>query len=69
MWKLSWTDNLIFILILREFSWHFHGILMESSETFQQDYLQINEKLMENPAFFIVLSFFILPPYYDSNKL
>ena len=66
MWKLSWTDNLICILILREFSWHFHGILMESSETFQQDYLQINEKLMENPAFFIVLLFFILPPYYDT---
>ena len=40
---------------------------MESSETFQQDHLQvINEKLMENPAIFILLLFFILPPCYDT---
>ena len=40
---------------------------MDSSETFQQDYLQvINEKLMENPSIFILLLFFILPPYYDT---
>ena len=42
---------------------------MELSETFQQDYLHvINEKLMENPAIFILilLLFFILPPYYDT---
>lgn len=51
-----------------EFSWHFHGILMESSETFQQDYLQvINEKLVKNQAIFILLLFFILPPFYDTE--